>query len=153
MADLRSQRALASRILKAGRSRIWFDPARSGDIEDAITSADLRRLISEGAIAAAPVQGISSYRHKKRAKQKQKGRRRGPGSRKGARGARASRKRQWVKRIRVIRAALRSLRKEGRIEVRDYKSVYRIAKSGFFRNRAHLTQHLEKSGMLKEAKK
>ena len=151
--DLRSQKNTAARILKCGKSRVWFDPAKIGDIKDAITANDVRRLIKDGLIKALPKKGISSYRRKKMLKQLKKGRRRGKGTRKGKIGTRMPRKRMWIQRIRALRNELQKLRGEGRIEKRTYRDIYMRAKSGFFRNRSHLLTYLEKNNLLKEKSK
>ena len=145
-----NQKMIASRILKCGVSRVWIDPSRLGDVEDAITAADVRRLISDSVIKALPKQGVSKSRKTKMMKQKKKGRRKGHGSRKGAAGARTPRKRQWIKRIRAIRSLLNQLRNEGAIERRTYRILYKTSKSGFFRSKSHLMTHIERNNMLKK---
>jgi large subunit ribosomal protein L19e len=149
---LNSQKNIAARILKCGRSRIWFDPARIGDIKEAITANDVRRLIKDDVIKALPKRGISSYRRKKIIKQLKKGRRRGKGTRKGKLGTRMPRKRVWIQKIRALRNELRKLRSEGRIEKRIYRNIYMKAKGGLFRSRSHLLTYLEKNDLLKKTK-
>ena len=144
------QKIIASRILKCGVSRVWIDPSRLGDVEDAITAADVRRLISDGLVKAFPKQGVSRSRKQKIMKQKKKGRRKGHGSRKGKAGARTPKKRQWIKRIRAIRSLLNQLRNEGAIERRTYRILYKTSKSGFFRSKSHLMTHIERNNMLKK---
>ena len=150
---LSSQKNIAARVLKCGKSRVWFDPARIGDIKDAITASDVRKLIRDGVIKALPKRGISSYRRKKMVKQLKKGRRRGKGTRKGRIGTRIPRKRVWIQRIRALRNELKKLRDSNRIEKRTYRDVYMKAKSGFFRSRSHLLTYLEKNELLKEKSK
>ena len=70
---------MAAKIMKCGKSRVWMDPTRLADIEEAITSEDVRRLIRDGVIAAKPKKGLSTFRKKKIAAQKKKGRRRNRG--------------------------------------------------------------------------
>lgn len=149
---LNSQKNIAARILKCGRSRIWFDPARIGDIKEAITANDVRRLIKDDVIKALPKRGISSYRRKKIIKQLKKGRRRGKGTRKGKLGTRLPRKRVWIQKIRALRNELQKLRSEGRIEKRIYRNIYMKAKGGLFRSRSHLLTYLEKNDLLKKTK-
>lgn len=149
MPDLRSQRAMAARLLGCGRSRVRFEPARIADIEDAITAADVHALINSRVIFAVPKQGLSNARLKHKMMQKKRGRQKGKGSRKGSRRAG---KRRWIVRIRAVRDELQKLKKEKRIDSKTYRSMYSISKSGFFRSRSHLLVHLDRSGMLKEAK-
>lgn len=146
--DLKSQKTIASRILKCGKSRVWLDPSRSADISEAITAADVKRLVNDGVIKALPKTGVSTYRKKKLAEQKRKGRRKGIGSRKGRSKARAPKKRLWAKRIRAIRQLLRDLKKDAYIDNRSYRTMYMKAKSGFFRNKAHIMIYLERNDML-----
>ena len=82
--------------------------------------------------------------------QKESGRRKGPGSRKGAKGARDPRKRKWIRTIRPIREELKKLREDEKISVSLYRTYYRKAKGGSFRSRAHLISHLRTDGHLKE---
>jgi len=153
MTDLRHQRRMAAEVLKCGENRVWMDPDRCEEIAKAVTRSDIRLLIKGGAIAKKPVKGISSARKKKLKMQKEKGRRKGPGSRKGAKNARYPRKRKWVVTIRAIRAYLRELRDEGKIDRHIYRTYYRRAKGGVFRSKAHLRSHLIDEGIIKEEEK
>jgi len=143
------QKRMAARILKCGTSRIWVDPKKVAEVNEAITNADVRRLINSGIIIKKQKLGLSSGRKNKIKKQKDKGRRKGHGSRKGTSGARFSRKRDWIKRIRGIRDVLKQLRDEKKIDNRKYKILYKKAKGGFFRNKAHLKNYLEREGIEK----
>lgn len=151
--DLKSQKNMAAKLLKCGRSRVWFDPARIGDLSEAITGADIRRLIKDGVIKELPKKGISSYRKNKIKKQKSKGRRKGEGSRKGKIKTRIGRKRTWIKRIRTIRKMIKEMKNNGRIENKTYHDIYVKSKSGFFRSKSHIMTYLERNNLLKEADK
>lgn len=153
MTDLKSQRNMASRILKCGKSRIWFEPSRIADIEEAITAEDIRRLVNDDVIKLLPKKGLSSFRKKKAAEQKAKGRRKDKGSRKGSLGTRVRGKKLWIKRIRVLRKMLKELEAEGKIEKNIYRKLYRTAKSGYFRSRVHMMSYIEKSELLKQTGK
>lgn len=146
---MKSQRIMAAKIMKIGASRVWMDPSRLADIDEAITAEDIRRLIKDGVIVAKPKDGLSSFRKKKIAQQKKKGRRHGRGSVKGSKGARVKKKRVWIKTIRSIRTLLRQFRTEGRIDNATYRDMYMKAKSGFFRSRAHVMIYLERNNLLK----
>jgi len=146
---LKLQRRVASRILKCGASRVWFDPVRVTDVEEAITSRDIRTLIKDGVIKALPKTGISRFRKQKIAQQKRKGRRKGVGSRKGKIGGRFDKKKAWMNRIRSQRKLLKELRDSGRMEKKTFRKIYRVCKSGFFRSRSHLLNYLEKEGLVK----
>jgi large subunit ribosomal protein L19e len=148
--NLKNQRRIAAEILGCGINRVWIDPNRIEDIADAITRADIRTAIDSGAIVALPKRGISRARARYRVGQKEKGRRRGPGSRKGAAGARTPEKRQWIQTIRPIRRTLKELRDEGKISKSVYREFYMKAKGGMFKSKTHLITHLKMEGHLKE---
>lgn len=148
MAGLRSQKAMASRLLKCGLSRVWIDPGRMADVEESITAADIRSLIKDGVIVARPKKGTSSYRRKKIAGQKRKGRRRGRGSRKG--NVAGMKKRIWMTRIRAIRKLLRQLKAEEKIDGRTYRIMYVKSKSGIFRSKSHVMIYLERNNLIKK---
>ena len=150
--DLKNQKRMASEILGCGKSRVWIDPNRAEDVEDAITRADIRTAIESGTIRALPKQGVSRGRTRYKLDQRRKGRRRGPGSRKGTSGARKPTKRNWIQTIRPLRQELRQLRDDGRITRSVYRSFYMKAKGGQFKNRKNLLSHLQTEGLLKEVK-
>jgi large subunit ribosomal protein L19e len=149
--DLKNQKRMASEILKCGESRVWIDPNRIEDAADAITRADIRTAIESGTIRALPKQGISRGRTRYRLAQRSKGRRRGPGSRKGTSGARTPKKTDWIQTIRPIRQELKKLRDEGKITPTVYRQFYMKAKGGQFKSRKNMISHLQMAGHLKEA--
>lgn len=150
MADLRNQRRMASILLKCGENRVWMDHDRVDEIAKAVTKEDIRVLIKGGAIQSKQRKGISSGRKKLTQKQKEKGRQKGHGSRKGAKYARLPRKDRWIRTIRPIRVYLKDLREEGKIDRSAYRKYYRKAKGGEFRSRHHLQTHLISDGVLKK---
>ena len=149
------QRRLASEVLGCGlnRVRITTDPAEQENIFDAITREQVRELIRRNVITMRPDRGVSRGRSRIRAAQRRKGRRRGQGTRRGSANARTPKKLQWMGTIRRLRAYLRELKAQGRIDVRTYRRFYRQAKGGMFKSKAHLTQQLQMAGVLKEAMK
>lgn len=147
---LTTQKRIAARVLKCGRSRVWLDPERVNDIAEAITAQDVRRLVKDGVVKALPKTGVSSYRKKKTAAQKRKGRRRGHGSVKGH--IAGEKKRHWMRTIRAIRDELQKLRNNGAIERKTYRALYARSKSGFFRSRGHLMTYIERNNLLKQKK-
>ena len=52
MVNLTLQKRLAADLLKVGRTRVWLDPEKMDDIKNAITRADVRKLINRGYIKA-----------------------------------------------------------------------------------------------------
>ena len=143
---------MAASILKCGQNRTWMDPDRIEEIAKAVTRDDISILINGGAIVSIQKQGISSGRKKYSRNQKKKGRRTGHGSRKGAKYARLPRKERWIRTIRPIRAYLRQLREEKKIDAHTYRVYYKKAKGGVFRNKQHLSQHLIADNIIKEEK-
>jgi large subunit ribosomal protein L19e len=150
MTDLRNQRRMAATILKCGENRIWMDQDRLDEIAQAVTKDDIRVLIKGDAIQSKQKKGISKGRKRYVMNQKQKGRRRGHGSRKGGKYARYPRKRRWIKTIRPLRSLLKELRSEGAINPSAYRRYYLKAKGGEFRSRRHLKSHLISDGVLKQ---
>lgn len=150
MSDLANQKRIAASILKCGVNRVWFDPERLNDIENAISREDLRGLVTEGAIKARQKKGVSRGRARAKIAKRSYGHCKGPGRRKGAAGARNSSKRAWIQKIRAIRKALISLRDAGTIDRHIYRILYRKAAGGQFRSVAHMKAQLEIiSGRLK----
>lgn len=135
------------------RVRITTDPAEQENIFDAITREQVRELIRRNVITMREERGVSRGRARAREAQRQKGRRRGQGTRRGTSNARTPRKGAWIGLIRRLRAYLRELKAQGRIDVRTYRRFYRQAKGGMFKSKAHLTQQLQVAGLLKEGAK
>jgi len=150
MADLTNQRRMAAEILKCGENRVWLNPDREDEVSDCITRADIRTAVASGLIKAKPKKGISKARTRHSAEQKSKGRRKGPGSRKGTSNARQSDKSKWIATIRPIRDELKTLRAEGKITPSVYRLYYRKAKGGVYKNRRNLKAHMTSAGHLKE---
>ncbi|MGQ0534905.1 MAG: 50S ribosomal protein L19e, partial [Methanobacteriota archaeon] len=132
MTDLRNQVRMASEVMDCGVSRVYIDPLHTEEVAEAVTRADIRALVRKGYIVKLQSTGISRFRARKIAKQKAKGRRRGPGSRKGAFGARDPRKARWIRTIRPIREELKALRDAKVIEPKRYRHYLLQAKGGVF---------------------
>jgi large subunit ribosomal protein L19e len=143
MSDLASQKRIVAAILKCGVNRVWFDPERLSDIENAISREDLRGLVVDGAIKARQKKGVSRGRAREKIAKRSYGHCRGPGRRKGAAGARHPGKRSWIQKIRAIRKALVALREAGTIDPHTYRILYRKAAGGQFRSVAHMKAQLE----------
>lgn len=148
--DLSIQKRLAAEVLGVGESRIWIDPARIEDVEGAVTKEEIRKLIKEGVIRVKPIKGNSRARWRERHEKRKKGRRRGPGKRKGAKTARLSKKEAWMNTIRKIRRYLRYLRDHGVIDRRTYRRLYMLAKGGTFRSLSSLKTYMKEQGLLKK---
>lgn len=148
--DLTFQKRLAAKIFKCGVNRVYLDPKAEEDIEAAISREDVRMLIKKGVIKKLDVVGNSRSRIRHNKAQRNKGLRKGQGSRKGTKYARYPKKERWMKNIRVLRKTLKSLRMDNKIDAHTYRRYYLLAKGGAFKDRAHLLSHLElKEGMKK----
>ncbi len=141
--NLKSQRRMASKALKIGKNRVWIDPEKGEDVEEAITREEIRKLISEGTIKAAPQKGVSRGRARIIHAKRKKGLKKGMGSRKGTKTARMPRKELWKRRIRAIRSYLKDLRDRRVIQRNIYRRLYLLAKGGIFRDVAHVEQYIE----------
>ena len=144
---LNVQKRIAADILKAGQNRVWFDNARLNEIKEAITKADIRKLINDGAIKAKQKKGISSFRTNKLRLQKRKGRRKGPGSRKGTKTARTPRKRAWITKVRGQRSFIKLLKIKKLVAPETYTKIYRMIKGNQFRSKRHLKLYLGENNL------
>ncbi|MER3601149.1 MAG: 50S ribosomal protein L19e [Nitrososphaerota archaeon] len=133
--NLRAKKRLIARMLGVGASRVRIDPEALEDVRDAITKDSLRGLLKSGAVwverPASPSRG--------RARQR-RGRRRGPGSRKGPASARLGRKRQWVLRVRGLRRLLKEAKRKGKLDRHTYWRLYYKIKGGEIRTQRQLKQ-------------
>ncbi len=148
--NLRFVRRMSAELIGCGENRVWLDPDKSGEISAAITRDDVRRLIREGKISAHPEHVVSRGRLRRKRLQISKGRRRGQGSRKGGRRARTPRKEAWVRSVRPIRDRLAQMRDQRKIDRADYRKLYLMAKSGFFRSVSHLETYLSERNLLRD---
>ena len=151
MVKVSYQRRMARQILKCGSDRVWIDPDQLDEVAEAVTRGDIRRLICYRVIQVRQKQGVSRGRTRMTTAQKAKGRRSGPGSRRGRKYARAPRKRNWIRIIRPLRDELKTLREEGKLDRTTYRIYYRKSRGNMFKSRAHLLSHLQAAGVLTEA--
>jgi large subunit ribosomal protein L19e len=145
--DLQTQKRLAGTILKSAPKRVRFDPARLHDIKAAITKADIKTLINEGAISAIPKSGVSRSRARHNAKQRAKGLRKGPGSKEGKATARNPSKAAWMAKIRAQRKFIADLKEKKIITLEHYRILYTKSKGGFFRNIRHIKIYLNEQNL------
>jgi len=147
--NLTTQKRLAASILKVGVNRVWIDPEQIEEVSRAITRDGVKQLIDQKAIKAKPKKGISSYRSKKLAEQKKKGKRKGRGSVKGAKNARNPKKRAWMTTIRALRRDLKSMRDSKEIDPTTYRKLYRMAKGGAFRSKSYMKTYARDHDLIK----
>ncbi|MBS3156004.1 50S ribosomal protein L19e [Candidatus Woesearchaeota archaeon] len=151
--ELRLQKKLASKILKVSKKKIKFDAESLSQIKEAITRSDVKSLIGKKIIDKKDTNEQSRARARIRILQKRKGRRKGRGTKKGTKNARLPGKTEWIRKIRVQREFLRSLREGKFIDSKTYKSLYMKAKGGFFRSRRHIKMFVEERNLIKNGKK
>ena len=144
---LNVQKRISADILKSGQNRVLFDNTRLNEIKEAITKADIRKLINDGAIKARQKQGISSFRANKLREQKRKGKRKGPGSRKGTKTARTPRKRAWITKVRVQRKFIKLLKLKKLVARETYTKIYKMIKGNQFRSKRHLKLYLDENNL------
>ncbi|MDR3062637.1 MAG: 50S ribosomal protein L19e [Methanobrevibacter sp.] len=147
--NLKTQKRLAASILKVGENRVWINPKRNEEVSRAISRENIKGLIGQNIIKAKPQQGISSFRSKKLAEQKKKGKRKGRGSVKGAKFARHPKKKAWMTTIRALRRDLKSMREAEEIDPTTYRKLYRMAKGGAFRSKSYMKTYARDHNLLK----
>ena len=150
--NLKVQRRIAAGILKCGSDRVIFNKDKLDNIKEAITKADIKSLIKNGIIIAKKKKGVSRVRAKFIAHQKDLGRRRGLGSRKGKKTARQPSKKSWMTKVRTQRDLLLTLRNKNLIPRDSYRNLYRKVSGGFFRSRRHIRIYLKENNILMEKK-
>lgn len=148
--NLRSQRKMAADLLGCGVSKVWMDPSRQEDINDAITKDDMRSLIKKGAIKKKKMKQQSRGNARVRQSQKKKGRMSGSGKRKGKKKARKSDKDKWMEKVRSLRKEISKLRDNGVIESSTYRELYGMVKGNYFRRKSNLYNYLEERGIIKK---
>jgi len=141
--NLKVQKRLAAQIFGCSPDRVVFNDDRLEDIKQAITKRDLKLLIGDGAITKKAGNFTSKFRARKLAVQKRKGRRAGPGSKKGKATARADPKQIWMRKIRIQREFIVLLLNKNIITRLAYRELYLKSKGGYFRSRRHIKLYLQ----------
>ena len=147
---LTSQKRIAAQILKVGTTKVFLDPAKSSEIKEAITKSDIRSLIRTKAIRAKRTPEQSRGRVRRVKLQKRKGNLKGPGSKKGKKTSRLSRKALWIAKIRTQRKFLKMLREKKIVDNKIFKELSSKSKGGFFRNKRHIKLYMEEHGLFKK---
>ena len=145
--SLRSQRRIASQLLKVGTNRVWMDPERIEDVEVAITREEIRKLIHEGAIQASAEKGVSRVRARVLHEKKKDRLRRGPGTRKGSKRAKITKKDAWMSRIRALRKTLQKWKATRALTEGAYRQLYTSASSGSFSSVADMERYVKSHGL------
>ncbi|ELY45880.1 50S ribosomal protein L19e [Natronorubrum tibetense] len=145
MTDLSAQKRLAADVLDVGQNRVWLDPDAQSEIAEAITRDEIRDLVDEGRIQADDASGNSRGRARERNKKRAYGHQKGPGKRRGKKGARQNEKDQWQNKIRAQRRKLRELRDSGELTPTQYRQLYKKAGGGEFRSVQYLLNYIDET--------
>ncbi|EFD92282.1 MAG: 50S ribosomal protein L19e [Candidatus Parvarchaeum acidophilus ARMAN-5] len=138
---LKTQRRIASKVLGVGEGRVWLDPSKFKDIKEAITRADVEGLISKDVIKKKELVGQSRSRARKLHQKKKKGHRKGIGSRRGEKSARMAF--NWIDRVRALKKELNKQRKQGKIDSKEFRELYRKIKGNTFHSVNHMRNYIE----------
>ena len=148
--SIASVRRMASDILKAGVSRIKYDPSKLADIEKAITKDDVRALIKQKAVKVEQKKGVSRALGRMHDEERRKGRAHKFARRRGTHSARAGGKRVWLNRIRAQRTLIKSLKTKGMfLSNAAYRETYLKVKGGAFPDKTRVLMFLNEKGFIK----
>ncbi len=126
-----SKKRLAARMLEVGVERVWFDPLRLDDIQQAITRRDIEDLVKDRAIRVKNEKPQAKNVYRKRKKSGSK------------RISVKARKRKYIGKIRKIRRHLAEIHEKGEISLEEKKKMRAWAKAGTFRSTRHLKETLK----------
>lgn len=128
---LENKKILAAKALKVGVGRVVFNKERLNEIKEAITKQDMLDLKKDGAISVSEIKG-----RKKIVKRKT---RRRAGSIKMKVN---TRKQDYVKLTRKLRAYILELKKHGTITDEKYRELRKEIRTKAFRSKAHLKERI-----------
>lgn len=124
-----------------------MDPERIEDVEVAITRQEIRKLIHEGAIQASAEKGISRVRARVLHEKKKQRLRRGPGTRKGSKRAKVTKKDVWMSKVRALRKTLHVWQASRALTEGAYRQLYTSASSGLFSSIADMERYAKDHGL------
>ncbi len=129
--NLKKKKALASRTLGIGKSRIVFVQPRLGETKEAITKQDIRDLKKEGAIVINAIKG-----RKKNLKRKTK---RSIGN---VRKKVNTRKKDYVIMTRKLRKYVSEMRNQRILSKEEVIEIRKKIRNKIFRSKAHLKEYI-----------
>lgn len=138
-------KTFSGKILKKSKHKLVIDENKYQDnkefVDKAITKQDVRDAIAKGVIKKKNDTGQSRGRARVLLKKKQLKRKRGQGKRKGTPRARQSRN-LYNDKIRALRKRLKELRKEDKLNNKNYREVYLRINGNYFRGKKHLEEYI-----------
>ena len=132
--NLANKKVLASKVLKVGKGRIYFNPENLSEIKEAITRQDIKDLHQAGAIQIKEVAGRKKI-------VKRKNRRRTGKIKKKVN----NRKQEYVIITRKLRTFLKYLLKTGSVDKETYKETRKQIRARKFKSKRHLKESMEKN--------
>ncbi len=128
--DLSKKRVLAAKVLGVGIGRVMFNVQRLDEIKEAITKQDMRDLAADKAIYVREIKG----------RQANSGRRR---RRAGSIRMRPnSRKKDYMRIVRKMRAYVGELRKQGKVTSEEVLNLRKEIRGKNFKTKAHIKERI-----------
>jgi len=148
---MNSVRRIASDLIGVGENKIRFRTDATQKISDALTRDDVRGLINDGSVYFLQPRGVSRLRGREKDAAKRKGRRGGPGSKKGTHSARLDSKETWISKVRAQRNHLRGLLAEKKLPRKSARKIYMMIKGNAFKGVKILDIYLKDNKLFSSA--